>query len=177
VPRDFDTLDGKDFRDYANQFNEPIFDVAKAQEYLQAAKMELGNAELTFDLIIAEAVASKKIYESVKAQIEQNLPGVKVNIKTLPSATYYPTLRELNTSAGTAGWGADYIDIATYFTIFKANDSHNYAKWDNQEFEKRVAEAEKETDAQKRWDLYVQAEKALIEDYTILPIYQRGAAT
>lgn len=177
VPKDFDQLDGKDFRDYANQYNESIFDVAKATEYLAAAKAELGDTPLTFDLTIAEAVTSKKIYENIKAQIEQNLPGVTVNLKTLPSQTYYPTLRELNTNSASGGWGADYIDIATYFMIFKAADSHNYGQWNNADYEKYVALAEAETDPQARWDYYVQAEQILIEDYTILPIYQRGAAT
>ena len=177
VPKNFDALNGKDFRDYANQYNEPMFNVAKAVEFLEAAKAELPGQALEFDLTISETATSKKIYENVEAQIEQNLPGVKVNIKTIPGSTFYPTLREMNTNAATGGWGADYVDVATYFGIFKSTDGHNYAQWNNPEYDRLIEEAAAEANPQKRWDLYVEAEKVLLDDYTIIPVYQRGSAT
>jgi len=176
VPQKFDKLGDVDFRTYAKQFNKPIFNIDKANEYLAKAKAELGSIPLKFELVISDGVVSKKLYENVKAQIEQSLPGVHVTLRVIPSNTFFNTLKEFNTNASTGGWGADYVDVDTFFSIFRKNDAHNFGRWTNTQYDNLLLQAGKERDKQKRWDYFVQAEKILIEDYSVIPLFQRGSA-
>lgn len=175
VPQKFDNLNNRDFRTYANQFNESIFNLEKARDYLSAAKSELVGEDLSFELVISDGVVARTLYENIKAQIEQGLPGVKVNLKVIPSNTFFNELKELNTNASTGGWGADFIDVSTYFSIFRSGDSHNFGRWSNAEYDRLLEQADRELDPQKRWDYFVEAERILIEDYSIIPLYQRGS--
>jgi len=175
VPQKFDKLNDVDFRQYANQFNTPIYSPDKAQEYLTQAKAELPGEELTFELAISDDAATKQLYENVVSQIEQTLPGVHITLRSAPSSIFFNTMKEGNTNAGGAGWGADYIDVDTYFSIFRTGDVHNYGKWSNEAFDKLLEAASNERNPQKRWDYFVDAEKILIEDYSIIPLFQRGA--
>ncbi|TLG73831.1 peptide ABC transporter substrate-binding protein [Culicoidibacter larvae] len=178
VPKDFVSLDGEDFRTFANQFNDPMFDVKKAQEFLDAAKKELGQDTLSVTLAVADTEAGKKIYENIESQLETNLEGLDVTINQVPQQTYYPLLQEYGTPAANAGWGADYMDVATYFEIFRSDDSHNYGKWNNPEFDQLFKDAqspELATNPTERWNKFVQAEAVLINDYAIIPIYQRAS--
>jgi oligopeptide transport system substrate-binding protein len=174
VPQKFDKLDGVDFRTYANQFNEPIYNPEKAQNYLAQAQAELPGEDLTFELAIAEDATTKQLYENIVSQIEQTLPGVHVTLRTTPSNIFFNMMKEGHTNAGGAGWGADYIDVDTYFSIFRTGDSHNYGQWTNARFDELLEAASNERNEQKRWDHFVAAEKILLEDYSVIPLFQRG---
>lgn len=174
IPKEFDTLNGKDFRDYSGAYNELRFDTDKAQEYLDKAKKELGQDTFTIDLAFRETEGDKQINESLKSQIETNLPGVTVNLEMRPQAQYFPALYNYDTPAANAGWGADYIDVASFFSIFRSFDDHNFAQYNNPAYDKLVEEAEQQATAEARWDKFAEAEKILVEDNVIIPIYQRG---
>lgn len=178
VPTNFGSLEGKSFREYANQYNTLMFNTDTAKEYLEKAKSELNKDTLEFTITVSDTELSKKIYENVESQIETNLPGVNVTIQQIPSQAYYPEVQKLGTPSGSAGWSADYIDPSSYFEIFRSQDSHNYGKWNNAEFDKLFNEANSADLATKpaeRWTKFAQAEKLLLDDYAIVPLYQRAS--
>jgi len=175
VPKNFDKIGNTDFRAYANQFNASIYNPDKARAYFSQAKEELGDADFSFEFVISDDQTSKKMFENVKAQIEDVLDGVKFELRMLPSNTFFNVLKDGNTNVSYGGWSADYVDVDTYFSIFRTNDAHNYGRWSNAAYDKLLSQASKELDKRKRWDYFVQAEKILIEDYSIIPLYQRGS--
>jgi len=177
VPQNFDNLNGQTFREYSGQLNELKFDIATAQEYFEKAKASLSPEELKVTIMSSDSVAGKTLFENVQAQLKANLPGLEVEIKHTPSNLYYSTLQEFSTQSAQAGWGADFVDVATFFDIFHSEASQNYCKYNNPVFDDLITRAKAETDAKKRWDLFVQAELELVKDGQIIPLYQRGART
>ena len=177
LPRDLVSLDGKDFRDYSGNYNTLSYDVAKAQEFFAQAKAELGDKDLTFEISLSDTEAATKAFESIKAQLETNLSGLKIKLNSLPAASYTATLKENRTPAANTGWVAGIKDPSTFFEIYQTGQVQNYGLYSNLQFDKLMKQtesAELALDANKRWDTYVEAEKVLLEDYYVIPLYQKG---
>ncbi|MFN3633340.1 MAG: peptide ABC transporter substrate-binding protein, partial [Exiguobacterium profundum] len=49
-------------------------------------------------------------------------------------------------------------------------------KWSNEEFDKLIESAKSSTDAEQRWADLQAAEKIVLEENAISPVYQRGSA-
>lgn len=77
-----------------------------------------------------------------------------------------------------AGWGPDYQDPMTFIDMFVTNGAHNQTGWSNAEYDKLVKDAKTTllSDLQARWDAMVKAEKILLDEAVIAPMYQRGSA-
>ena len=176
IPKDFDALDGVDFREYSGKYNDLMFDVADANAFLDKAKAELGQDTFDIEIALRDVELDKKIFENIKSQIETNLPDVKVTLDVRPAPQYYPGLYDYLTAGASSGWGADYVDVASFFSIFRSFDGNNFALYNNPTFDKLVAEAEEQTTPEARWDKFVEAEQILVEDYVFIPIYQRGTS-
>ncbi len=177
VPRGFAILDGKDYREESGQYEDLYFNVDKANEFLAAAKSELGSDNLKFTLTISSSTNVSKVFENVKEQVEKNLPGVTVDLQVLPSQTYFTAVRENGESAAYSGWGADFDDIVVFFNIFKTNSGETSSKYSSVDYDTYTALAESPEIAvnpQKRWETYFKAEKTLLEDAVIIPLYQAG---
>ncbi|TLG73832.1 peptide ABC transporter substrate-binding protein [Culicoidibacter larvae] len=177
IPLGFAEYDGKDFREFSGKYNTPMFDVAKAQEYLEAAKKELGDTPLTFTIALPDTEANKKIYENIESQVEANLPGVDVVLNQVPNQLYYPQLYELATPAANSGWTPDYLDVSTYFGVFRTNNDGNFGQFSDARFDELYNESESAAlvnDQTARWTNYVEAESILIDSYSTIPLYQTG---
>ncbi|MGL5041729.1 MAG: peptide ABC transporter substrate-binding protein [Culicoidibacterales bacterium] len=177
VPKNFVALDGKDFRDFTGTYATPMFDKVKAANFLAQAKSELGMEKISFELLSTDTSTNKKIYTNIKSQIETVLPGVTVDLKLIPGSAFYPELKKFETPAASAGWGADFRDAASYFSIFRSTDDHNYGRWNNPSFDALYTAAETETNPTKRWEMFKEMEQILINDYAIVPTFQRGSVT
>ena len=177
LPYSIITEKGKEFRDVANQYNEPMFDVAKAQELFAAAQAELGTQEIEIPITIDDAERNKKTFENIKAQLEQNLPGIKVNLTNIPSQTYFPTLYEYNTPGARHGWISSLNDPSQFLALFTAGSTYNFGKTNLEEYTRLVALSESAEDMlnpEQRWKHIAEAEKALVEEYYNIPLTQKG---
>ena len=97
VPPQFATgPDGSDFSADQTKYAEYCaFDAAKAAEYYETAKSELGKDSFTFDMIVDADDAPQKVAQVVKEQLETTLPGFTLN----------PDRRAQEAAcAGYAGW-------------------------------------------------------------------------
>ncbi len=118
---------------------------------------------------IAQAIQDMWMTAFPKAKITIENQEWKVYLKTLlPDApdSEKPNIYRL-------GWCADYPDENNWVNeAFNSKSEHNYAKYNDPEFDKIVKQAEQEADPDKRVQLYAQAEKLLVDtDAAIAPIY------
>ncbi|GBU11118.1 dipeptide/heme ABC transporter periplasmic binding protein [Erysipelotrichaceae bacterium] len=176
IPKGFALVDGEDYR---SRFGEEDlrFDVMQAQMYLEEAKKELGDEPLTFVLKSWELEPQKKTFLNIASQIETNLPGVKVIFETLPAQTYFKTLFEYSTPAAYSGWGADFSDPISFFSLFTSESSLNFAKYNNSLYDATIAKAETAELSRnpiERQEVFYEAEKILLDDNVLIPLYQRG---
>lgn len=169
--------DGKDFRSSATD-KYGKYDVALAKKYWDTAKTELGKDVVEVELLFDDDETIKKTAEFIQAELETNLEGIKVVLKSQPKKNRLELMGKGDYEVGLTRWGPDYDDPLTYFELFLTGASYNYPGYSNPEYDKLVKSSSTNlaTDAKGRWDAMIKAEKILLdEDAVIEPIYQQGS--
>jgi oligopeptide transport system substrate-binding protein len=68
-------------------------------------------------------------------------------------------------------WVGDYLDPNTYLDMFVTNGENNCTGFSNAEYDKLIASAAKEADAEKRMQMLESAERILMDEMPIIPVY------
>ncbi|MCZ8511215.1 peptide ABC transporter substrate-binding protein [Paenibacillus filicis] len=163
----------QEFRKVAGD-TQPPFDPAKAKQLLAEGLKEMNLTSLPkFKLTSDDTDTSKKSIEFIQAQWKQNL-GIDVEGEPLPFALRVKNMQENNFDALIGLWGADYNDPMTFLDMWLSdNKSFNYMDYNNKQYDDLVRGADKEVDLAKRSKMLVDAEKLLMSDASISPIYFR----
>ncbi len=69
------------------------------------------------------------------------------------------------------GWTGDYNDPSTFLDIFSSDNPQNYISFNNKEFDNLLKQAANEPDRIKRADLLLNAEKVLLDEAAVIPLY------
>ena len=165
---------GKDFTDAAKTSTGVQFDKAKAKKLLKEGLKEIGEDNLSFALLGDDTDNSKKITEFLQSQIEENLPGTKVSVQNIPFKTRITRSQKGQFEVVVSSWGADFSDPISFLDLYTTDNSYNFGKWKNAEYDKWIAKS-KTTDAgnvSARWDDMVKASKIINEDQGIAPLFQ-----
>ena len=161
------TRNGKDFAD-----------ASYVKKLWAEGLKEIGKDSLTFGILSDDTDAAKKTTEFIQSAIESNLKGAKVECANVPFKTRLNRTNEGQFDIVISAWGADFSDPISFLDMFTSNNSYNAGKWKNAQYDKLI-EASKSTDAGnagKRWDDLVSAEKILIQEQGISPLYQQATA-
>ena len=161
----------------ANEDCAPLiaYNISKAQSYLEEAKRELGVDSFEFDLLVTPAQANT-VAVYLQQQIEQTLPDVKINIVSKVTRQAAQSLQNGDYQIALTRWGADYADPGTYLNILRSNNSTNYGKWSNAEFDALLKEASLSANTAFRLHLLQQAEAIAIKDLAVIPLYEKKNA-
>lgn len=182
IPVKFAYHNGVDYRD--TQGSVVSYDVKKAQEFYAKAKEELGG-DVTIELLFEDSESSTNVATYIQACLEENLPGLTVNLNSKPKKTRLSIMsdsRDGNDYYELAlhRWGPDYADPQTYMDLFTSFSSNNYGQYKSDAYDAAIVEAEKgasAADSDARWQLMLDAEKILVEqDTAVVPVYQQGGA-
>ena len=172
------TRNGKDFADASYVKDGVTVNLAKAKKLWAEGLKEIGKDSLTFGLLSDDTDAAKKTTEFIQSAIESNLKGAKVECANVPFKTRLNRTNEGQFDIVISAWGADFADPISFLDMFTSNNSYNAGKWKNAQYDKLI-EASKSTDAGnsgKRWNDLVSAEKILIQEQGISPLYQQATA-
>jgi oligopeptide transport system substrate-binding protein len=156
-----------------DDFGPPVTaDPEKAQKFLAASSYSSAENLPEITLMHNESSGHARIAEAIQQMWKENL-GVDVNIATQEWKAYIETLEQDTPQVWRLGWCADYPDASNFAKdVFRSDSGNNYTRWHNDEFDSLVDEAALNTDPQMRKELYVAAEKILVEDdAAIIPIY------
>ena len=80
---------------------------------------------------------------------------------------------------GLTRWGPDYADPMTYLDMWLTGASYNFGSWSNKKYDELIYEASKGnlvTKPEERWAALKEAEKIVMDEAAILPVYQTGSA-
>ncbi|MDF2520205.1 MAG: ABC-type oligopeptide transport system, periplasmic component, partial [Clostridia bacterium] len=158
-------------------FREEAGDLIKDND-LQAAKaaLSLGLKEkkLTklpeLTLLISSGVISEKQGEVLTQMWKENL-GINVKVVTKSFGEQMSEMYKGNYQMAIAGWGADYLDAMTYLEMFDSSVQPNQFGYKNTEFNSLIKSIKNEADTSKRIDLLKKAEKKLINEAVVAPLY------
>ncbi|MDT2963785.1 peptide ABC transporter substrate-binding protein [Enterococcus casseliflavus] len=154
------------------------YDQDKAKEHWEKAKEELGIDSLEFDILASDTDSTKKIIEYLQDTIEKTLDGVKVTLSPVPLSVRLDRSNAGDFDAVMAGWGADYADASSFTDLFTTGNSYNRGQWSNEEFDAAVKAAgtTNANDPDKRWEDLVNAEKIIMNEQGVIPVYQKAEA-
>ena len=166
---------GKDFRDDAGVL--VGYDVKKAQEYLDAAKKELGTDTITVDLLYGTDESPMDTFAEYLQGSFTKLKGLKVNmVATVKKDRIYNREASGNFQIACTRWAPDYADPTTFLNVLASSNSNNYGKWENAQYNSLLKQAQNETDVNKRWNELLEAEKVMMDDMPNIPVVQTGTA-
>ncbi|WP_439741487.1 peptide ABC transporter substrate-binding protein [Bacillus pseudomycoides] len=166
--------DKKDFRETTTEFNKT--NVNKAKEYWEKAKQETGTNEVTLEMLNYDLENFKKVGEYIKEQLEKNLPGLTIKVKLQPHSQKLALEKKKEYEMSLSRWLPDYPDPMTYLEVFISESGVNNTGYANAEYDALIKKTKMElgNDEKARWKAMQDAEKMLLDDAVIAPVFQRG---
>lgn len=169
VPYGIKESDGKtDFREKGGDlFKE---DVQLAKQLLAEAGFPDGKGfpELTYLYNTNES--HKKIAEMIQDQWKNNL-GINIKLANQEWKVFQKTRKNGEFDVARGGWIADYIDPMTFLDMFMSDNDFNDGKYNNPQYDQLLKEAKTTTDLAKRDQLMHDAEKIIMDEQGVCPIY------
>ncbi|MTI54435.1 peptide ABC transporter substrate-binding protein [Geosporobacter ferrireducens] len=171
VPPGLFDAEGKDFRavggDYGIDVNAASIDEAKA--LLTEAGYPDGKGFPELEVMYNTSETHKAIAEAIQEMWKKNL-NINVKLANQEWAVFQQTRTEGNFVVARSSWFGDYADPMTFLDLWTSYSGKNNAKWKNAEFDKLI-EGAKSTSGQERFNLLYEAEKLMMEDMILMPIY------
>ncbi len=172
--------DGSDFSGDQSRFSAVCSDdAAKAAQYYEKAKAELGTDTFTFELLLEDQTETQNVAAVLKEQIETALPGVTLNLKVEPKKQRVEDIQNGNYEVCLTRWGPDYADPMTYLGMWVTDNNNNYGLWSSAAYDQIIADCTTGayiTDAVARWNAMYEAEKIVMDEAVIVPLYTKADA-
>lgn len=166
----------EDYRDFTGNISF-THDDEKAKEEWAKAKEEVGFDTVKLDMVLYDTEMNRKLGEFVQAELSI-LDGLTVEIKQMPAKQVMQAHNKGEFDISFNGWGPDYPDPLTYLGTFSKGQMYGIATGyeNNEEYNNLLNQAKNAPTAKESWEIYAKAEKQLLEDAYLSPIYQRGVA-
>ena len=145
-------------------------DVETAKKLLAEAGYPEGKGLLPITLLYNTNEFNKVIAEAVQEMWRKNL-GVSVTLTNQEWKVYLQTRNRGDYQLARNGWLARYSDPMTFLEGITTGSSTNYMRWSNSEFDRLVKVAQNSNDPTARMKAMHDAEKILIDEMPVIPIY------
>lgn len=149
------------------------YNIKEAQANWTKAKEELGKDKIELELISADSAIAKKTIEFVQGQLQQNLPGLTIKLKSLPLQNRLDLQTAGNLAFGT--WTPDYADPINFLEFYDSKSGLNTSGYNDSAYDAGLQKVRKDyaNEPEKRWNELLSLEKTLIEkDAGVLPLFQ-----
>ena len=144
---------------------------AAAQQALADAGYPGGAGFPKLEYLFNTSSVHSAIGEALQNMWKQVL-GIDVELKVEDWASVTQDRRNGNFDIARNGWVADYNDPATMLNLFISSSGNNDGKYNNPDYDAKIAASNKETDPAKRNQLMHEAEDILLgQDWALCPIY------
>ena len=150
------------------------FDANGAKQLLSDAGFSDPSQFPQMHFRFATTSANQARAEFIQAQLKQNL-GINIVLDSMESKAYQAAFKDKDCDLAFGGWGADYPDpqdwMASLFGCKASNNKFNYC---NQQFDQASAKGDTGTDLNQRLQAYAEAQKILVQDLPVAPLFYRG---
>ena len=164
-----DAEPGSDFREVGGTFFEP-YEPEKAKEYLAQAGYPDGKGFPTFELLYNTSESHKIIAEAIQQMWKETL-GINCTLANQEWKVYLDNRTSLNYEVARAGWIGDYTDPMTFIDMWVTDGGNNDTGWSNPQYDEFVQKAKSTGDQKVRMQAMHDAEKILMDEMPIAPIY------
>lgn len=173
---------GEDFSADQEMFADYVgFDTARAQEYYEKAKEELGTDSFQFTMIYGnnEGDEVAKVAQAIKEQVEAALDGVTIDLQAMTKAERLEKMQNDDYCVALTRWGPDYADPMTYLGMWVTDNANNYGFWSNEEYDQLITDCTSGayvSDYDARWEALYKAEELVMQEAVIAPLYTKANA-
>lgn len=163
-----DAEPGKTFREVGGDFFKE--DIAKAKQLLADAGYPDGKNFPEITILYNTNGSHQLPAQAIQDMWSKNL-GIKVKLLGQEWKVYQQTQQDLQYDVARAGWIGDYVDPMTFMDMFVTKGGNNQTGWSNAQYDKDIDTAKKSGDQKVRMQSMHDAEKLLMNDMPIMPIY------
>ena len=112
----------------------------------------------------------QRVGESLQFQLRESL-GLEVELQPMEFAMFSQQVKGHQVPFYLYIMGPDYFDPHSPMEFFTTTSSQNISGWSSAAYDKLIAEAEGELDPVQRLELYRQADRLLIDDAVLIPLF------
>lgn len=167
---------GEDFAKEQSVPNTVDYNVKLARQHWQKGLRALGTKNVTLTITAGnDDPTSNPITQYMKAELQKDLPGFKLNIRNVPGQVANQEVLKGDFDLSLSGWGADFNDPISFLQIPETGTPYNSGKYSNAAYDKLIKRAQNQdaNNADKRWNDLVQAAKLFNADQGMTPLYQQ----
>ena len=146
------------------------YDPVLAKQLLAEAGYSSDNPFPKLEILFNTNEGHRKVALAIQ-QMWQNELGIEVELVNQDWKVYLSREMVGDFQISRAGWIGDYEDPNTFLDLMRPNRGNNKTGWENVKFDELVEEANTINDQEKRYELLNEAEKILIDNMPIIPLY------
>jgi len=146
------------------------YDPVLAKQLLAEAGYSSDNPFPKLEILFNTNEGHRKVALAIQ-QMWQNELGIEVELVNQDWKVYLSREMVGDFQISRAGWIGDYEDPNTFLDLMRPNRGNNKTGWENMDFDALVEEANTINDQDKRYELLNEAEKILIDNMPIIPLY------
>jgi oligopeptide transport system substrate-binding protein len=165
-----DALPGSSFRKAGQETFFKDNDVATAKALLAQAGYPNGKGFPSFTILYDTSDTEKTVAEAIQQMWKKNL-GITCTLRSEEWGVYLNDRTNLNYDIARARWIGDYVDPMTFLDMWVTGGGNNDTGYSNKAYDALIAKAKMTTNAKTRMATLHAAEKILMTDLPILPIY------
>ena len=144
--------------------------LSEARKLLAQAGYPGGKGFPTVKLLVNNTARINSIATIFKDSLKKNL-NINVEVNSLETSLFKEERTKGNFDICRMRWVADFSDASNFLEVFLSDSSNSMGRWINKDFDSLIKEASKSLDESMRMEKLHKAEKILIEEAPIVPIY------
>ena len=146
------------------------FDPELAKQLLFEAGFNTENKFPKLEILFNTNEDHRKIALAIQQMWQQNL-GIEVELVNQDWKVYLSREMVGDFQVSRAGWIGDYEDPNTFLDLMRPNRGNNKTGWEDQDYDSLMARANSTNNQVDRYKLLDEAEKILIDNMPIIPLY------
>lgn len=173
VPYGLKDENGNEFRDGVGSLVE--YDPDKAKQLFEEGLAEEGMTLEEFNsgqfvILYNTSESHKKIAQAVQEMWRTAL-GIEIGLENVEFQVKLDREKAGDYQISRGGWIGDYMDPMTILDLWWSESAFNDVKYNNEEYDKLIAESKATDDQNIRMENMRKAEKMIMEDMAVIPIY------
>ena len=174
-------LDGQNFAQEAEKNNSSVnkyveYNLSEAKKYFKKALKELKVKKISFTLMADDDDSYKKQTEFIQSALTEAFGSqISVSVNNLPKTTRVSRQIAGNYDVVLGGLTSDFPDPYHFLAYMQSGQTYNFGKWSNKAYDKAVKASLTMNKAKRKQEL-LKAEKIIIDQEAISPLYHMGQA-
>lgn len=146
------------------------YDPDLARQLLAEAGFPGGEGFPKFELLFNSSEDHATIAVAIQQMWKEEL-GIEIGLYNQEWKVYLATRKARKFDIVRAAWIGDYVDPNTFLSLVTSENGNNHSNWGDSKFDDLIRQAASEQDQASRFALFQKAEKILIDEMPVIPIY------